>query len=76
MGNKSSDRSVNVAITQIKMKPITLGKISEQEKIEIIKLGFQLNQEGKISFKKYYESKQEYSLFQSKGYQSETCSLM
>jgi hypothetical protein len=33
-----------------------LGKISEEEKIEIIQLGFQLNQEGKISLKKYYES--------------------
>ena len=32
---------------------ITLGKISEQEKLEIIKLGFQLNQEGKIFLKKY-----------------------
>ena len=44
------------------------GNISEDEKIEIIKKGFQLNQEGKISLKKYYESTQEYSLFQSKGY--------
>jgi hypothetical protein len=47
---------------------ITLGKISEEDKIEIIKLGFQLNQEGKISLKKYYESTQEYSLFQLKEY--------
>ena len=31
--------------------------------------GFQLQAQGKISFKKYYESTQEYSLFQSKGYQ-------
>ena len=30
------------------------GKISEDEKIEIIKLGFQLQAEGKISLKKYY----------------------
>ena len=44
------------------------GNISEDEKIEIIKKGFQLNQEGRISLKKYYESTQEYSLFQSKGY--------
>ena len=35
---------------------------------EIIQKGFQLNQEGKISLKKYYESTQEHSLFQSKGY--------
>ena len=47
---------------------ITLSKISEQEIIEIIQKGFQLNQEGKISLKKYYESTQEHSLFQSKGY--------
>jgi hypothetical protein len=48
---------------------ITLGKISEQEKVEIIKLGFQLNQDGKISLKKYYEEKGEHTLFESKGYQ-------
>ena len=47
----------------------TLGKILEDEQIEIIKLGFQLQAEGKISLKKYYESTDEYSLFQSKGYQ-------
>jgi len=45
-----------------------LGKISEQERVEIIQTGFRLNQEGKISLKKYYESTQEYSLFQFKGY--------
>jgi hypothetical protein len=38
------------------------------EKIEIIKTGFQLQAEGKISLKKYYESTEEYSLFQLKGY--------
>jgi len=47
---------------------ITLGKILEEEKIEIIKTGFRLNQEGKISLKKYYESTDQDSLFQSKGY--------
>ena len=46
----------------------TLGKISEEEKIEIIKLGFQLQAEGIISLIKYYESTAEYSLFQLKGY--------
>ena len=30
--------------------------------------GFQLQAEGKISLKKYYESAEEYSLFQLKGY--------
>jgi hypothetical protein len=48
---------------------ITLGKISEQEKVDIIKLGFQLNREGKISLKKYSEGKREYTLFEWKGYQ-------
>jgi len=47
---------------------ITLGKISEKEKIEIIKTGFQLQAEGKISLKKYYESTDPNSLFQLKGY--------
>ena len=47
---------------------ITLGNLSENEKIEIIKLGFHLNQERKISLKKYYESSEEYSLSQLKGY--------
>jgi hypothetical protein len=40
-----------------------LEKISEQERVEIIETGFCLNQEGKISLKKYYESIQGYSLF-------------
>ena len=44
------------------------GKISEAEKIEIIKLGFQRQAEGKISLKKYYESTDPYSLFQYKRY--------
>ena len=47
---------------------ITLGKISEEDKIEIIKLGFQLQNEGKISLKKYYEGTETDSLFQLKGY--------
>ena len=59
--------------TQIKAQNehnlITLGKILEQEKFEIIELGFRLNQEGKISLKKYYEGKGEDTLFESKGYQ-------
>ena len=46
----------------------TLVKILEQEKIEIIKTGFRLNQEGKISLKKYDEDTGEYKLFQVKGY--------
>jgi len=46
----------------------TLGKISEQERIEIIKTGFQRQAEGKISLKKYSETTDPDSLFQSKGY--------
>lgn len=44
------------------------GKIPEEEQIEIIKTGFQLQVEGKLSLKKYYESKDPASLFQLKGY--------
>ena len=48
---------------------ITLGKISEADKIEIIQLGFQLQSQAKLSLKKYYESVSEAnSLFQLKGY--------
>jgi len=47
---------------------ITLGTLSEDHKIEIIQLGFQLQAEGKISLKKYYESKDTNSLYQWKGY--------
>jgi hypothetical protein len=45
-----------------------LGKIPEEEQIEMIKTGFQLQAEGKLSLKKYYESTDPNSLFQSKGY--------
>ena len=45
-----------------------MGKILEEEKIEIIQRGFHLNQEGKISLKKYYEGTDPNSLFQLKGY--------
>ena len=47
---------------------ITLSQISETEKIEIIQTGFQLQAEGKLSLKKYYESAAEYSLFQRYRY--------
>lgn len=47
---------------------ITLKQIPEQERVEIIQTGFQRQAEGKIWLKKYYESPQEYSLFQFKGY--------
>lgn len=45
-----------------------MSKIPEEEQIEIIQTGFRLNQEGKISLKKYYESTDLGSLFQHKGY--------
>ncbi len=48
---------------------ITLGRIPEQERIEIIQRGFKLQAEWKISLKKYYESTDSNSLFQLKGYQ-------
>ena len=47
---------------------LTLSQISEEERVEIIKKGFQLQAEGKISLKKYYQSTDPDSLFQSKGY--------
>ena len=62
----SKDANQNEA--QNRANFITLGKISEAEKIEIIQLGFQLQAKGKISLKKYYESTDPYSLFQFKGY--------
>jgi len=47
-----------------------LGSIPEEERIEIIERGFQLQAEGKISLKKYYQGVSEpNSLFQLKGYQ-------
>ena len=47
---------------------VTLSQISEQEKIEIIQREFQLQAEGKISLKQYYQSTEDYSLFQLHGY--------
>ena len=47
---------------------ITLRKITEQERIEIIQTGFQLQAQETISLKKYDESKDPNSLFQLKGY--------
>ncbi len=47
---------------------IALGNLSEQEKTEVIRLGFQMQSQGKISLKKYYESTDPNSLFQLKGY--------
>jgi hypothetical protein len=43
-----------------------LERIPEEEKIEILEKGFDLNQEGKLSLKKYYQSRCRDSLFQWK----------
>jgi len=48
---------------------IHLSQVSEQHKREIIKTGFRLNQERKISLKKYYEGIGKNTLVQLKGYQ-------
>jgi hypothetical protein len=65
-------KEYNIASDQSKAQNhsnfITLGKIAEQERIEIIQKGFQLEAEGKISLKNYYESTDPNSLFESKGY--------
>ena len=67
-GSQQYNISSNQEKAQNRLNFITLGTISEQEKIEIIQRGFQLQSEGKISLKKYYESTDPNSLFQSKGY--------
>lgn len=63
----------NITATQTKGQNdhnfITLGKISEQAKVEITKLGFQRTQEKKISLKNYYQGKGEFTLFEWKGHQ-------
>ena len=68
----SSDQQYNIPPDQEKAQNrlnfITLGRISDQERSEIIQRGFQLQAEGKISLKKYYESIDPNSLFQLKGY--------
>jgi hypothetical protein len=69
----SQNQKYNLSSNQKQVKNqdnfVTLGNLSEQEKIEIIQTGFQLQAKGKISLKNYSQSRKEYSLFQSKGYQ-------
>ena len=67
-GNQQYNISSNEEKGRNRQNFVTLGKISDEEKIEIIKLGFQLQNEGKISLKKYYESTDPYSLSQFNGY--------
>lgn len=72
--DKNSERkqydntSSNQKQAQNEQNFITLSQILEEEKIEIIQTGFRFNQQGKLSLKEYYESTQEHSLFQFKGY--------
>ena len=47
---------------------ITLANLPQEENIEIIKTGFQLQAKRIISLKKYYESTEPNSLFQLKRY--------
>ena len=65
---KQYDTSSNQKQAQNEQNFITLSQILEEEKIEIIQTGFRFNQQGKLSLKEYYESTQEHSLFQFKGY--------
>ena len=65
---KEGNSTLNPMKAQNRSNFVTLSRISEEEKIEIIKLGFQLQNQGKISLKKYYESTDPNSLFQHKGY--------
>lgn len=72
LNTNSQNQQYNLSPTQNKAPNqsnfLPLSQILEKEKIEIIKLGFQLQSQEKISLKKYYEGTEEYSLFKSKGY--------
>lgn len=46
-----------------------LSEISEDENIETIETGFQLQAKGKIFLKNYYQETEKFTLFQWKGYQ-------
>lgn len=59
MENRSRILSSNQNTTQNGSIFVNLRKISEPERVEIIKKGFQINQQGKISLKKYSEGTQE-----------------
>ena len=68
---KNSTSTAKLDTTTLNQKNedfISPSQISEEERVEIIKKGFQLNQEGKISLKKYYEGTETHSLYQWKGY--------
>lgn len=47
---------------------ITLEKIAEEEKTQIINLAFQRNQKDKLPLKKYYDGTGEPTLFELQGY--------
>jgi len=65
----SNNQQYNISSNQEKgLDEPDFRSLPEDEQKEIIKTGFQLQAEGKISFKKYYESTDPYSLFQWKRY--------
>ena len=66
--SEQSDSTLNQYKAENEPKFVTLSKISEEDRREIIQTVFQRNQEGKISLKKYYQSTDPNSLFQLKGY--------
>jgi hypothetical protein len=66
--SEQGDSTLNQIQAQNGANFVTLSQISEKERIEIIKTGFQLQAQGKLSFKKYSQSTEELSLFQWKGY--------
>ena len=66
--SKTEEGKSNKNQTQKQPNFIIFNQISKQERSEIIQTGFRLNQERKISLKKYYESTDPNSLVQSKGY--------
>lgn len=47
---------------------VPLNQLSEDEKRDIIKMGFQLHNDGRITLKDYYQGTEELSLFQLRGY--------
>jgi hypothetical protein len=65
----SWDSKQNTFSSQNKLNFKDLGEMSEDEKINIIKTGFRLKNDEKISFKQNYEGTEPYSLLQFRGYQ-------
>lgn len=66
--NSLQEKVMNLEIQLKNSKYPLRSQNKAPEDTKIIQMGFRLNQEGKISLKKYYESTDPYSLFQLKGY--------